>query len=87
MPGAFERFRVVCYGLGFHNTVAIHARYTRQPPIQSPVRSLVFQALHVAIRQNPALSATVVDSESSEPYFAHIEELCLDEIITFMDVP
>lgn len=84
--GTLERFRMILHDLGYHNNVAISARYTSAHPSPCSVRELVLTALRQAMQQHPALSVAVAERDE-EPYFTPVPEVDLGKLCTFIHVP
>jgi hypothetical protein len=81
--GTYEHFRAVLHDLGFHYNVSIIAKYSGIPINRELLRS----ALRIAIIHHPALSVTLCRMEYSNPYFVSLEEIDLDELISFVACP
>jgi Alcohol acetyltransferase len=87
LKGTFERFRVVLHDLGFHNNVAVVARFSGPESTREVRQELIFHALRKAIQDHPALSATVSGKDTPKPFFERLENIDLREIIRFEDLP
>lgn len=87
MKGTFERFRVVLHDLGFHNNVALTARFSGPKLPKRQTHHLIFQALRQAIIKHPALSAIVSGRETPHPFFERLERIDLNQLVSFEELP
>jgi NRPS condensation-like uncharacterized protein len=81
--GTFEHFRTILHDLGYHNNVCLLATYQNV----NLTHHLLLHALEHAIRQHPALSVQISNSEIAKPYFVELLSINLDEVVEYIDVP
>ncbi|KIW14874.1 hypothetical protein PV08_07659 [Exophiala spinifera] len=85
--GIFEKFMVTRSQLGVYHKVGVTAFYSfdRKTTTHS-LRSVLYSALALVISRHANLSITPVDPDSSEPYFARLPYVDLDEVVTFTEI-
>lgn len=79
-----EQFSSARHHLGFYNNVGLSAAYTCLTLRSADLKASIFSALAIVIERHPILSAIVVDEDSSEPHFARLDEINLEEAVTFV---
>lgn len=80
-----EQYSTARHQAGFYLNVAVAATYHLPDTYVLSVKDYVYQACEAAIVQHPALSATVADDHTQDPYYVRLPQLDLDRIVTMQD--
>lgn len=73
--------------LGVYHKVAVTARYSYdRKTATNDLKSVIYSALALVISRHANLSITMVGFDSSEPYFARLPYVDLDEVVTFSEI-
>lgn len=69
----------------FYTNVALTATYTLPSTCSHPARIYIHKACEILIGQHSILSAIPVDEDTTEPYFARLPEIHLDQCVFFKE--
>src|SRR2546425_13015009 len=81
--GAFEHWRVTQHDLGFHYNNTILGSYSCSDSVTNLSQRLLYRALREVIKKHPAPSAVVRGKDTPNPYFARLDEVNLDKVVSF----
>ncbi|KAK2865000.1 hypothetical protein FQN49_004008 [Arthroderma sp. PD_2] len=81
--GRLERYSTARNSLKFYTNVAVTASYVLPSTCSLPLKDCIYKALETLVGQHPVLSAIPLEEDSTNPYFARLPEIDLDQCVTF----
>ncbi|CUS10137.1 unnamed protein product [Tuber aestivum] len=83
--GFYERYSTTRHTLNLYNNIGLTAHYTLPPALLTKPR--IFSALKALINLHPPLAVTILGENTSEPRFARLKSIDLEEVVQTILLP